>query len=271
MPSEEAPERCNLMSMRRLVARSISEIVAGVSFMREPANGLRVLMYHAIGTPALGDALGLFSLSRHRFKQHMTLLAGWQRGRVVEFDGAELEGDGCRVAITFDDGYLDNLDVAAPILSELGLPFTVFVTSEFVRSGKPDFLSPAALRTLASLPGARIGAHGANHVALTECDDSTLRNELTASRQYLEDVLGKEVRTLAYPYGAVDRRVRSAALAAGYRLGACSLAGVNNAQRDPLLLARTEIVTFDNERVFAQKLHGDWDWYRWRTQDPACN
>ncbi|WP_319245411.1 polysaccharide deacetylase family protein [uncultured Propionivibrio sp.] len=258
------------MNLRRFLARTISETVAGVSWIRQPTDGLRVLMYHAIGTPALGDTLGLFSLSPERFRQHMVLLAGWQRGRVVELDGSALNGNGCRVAITFDDGYSDNLEVAAPVLSELGLPFTVFVTSEFVRNGKPGFLSPNALRDLAALPGARIGAHGANHVALTQCDDTTLRNELTASRSYLENVLGSEIRTLAYPYGAADRRVRDAALAAGYCLGACSQAGVNPAARDPLLLARTEIVSFDNERVFAQKLNGDWDWYRWRTQDPAC-
>jgi peptidoglycan/xylan/chitin deacetylase (PgdA/CDA1 family) len=258
------------MNLRRLLARTISETVAGLSWIRPPAHGLRVLMYHAIGTPALGDTLDLFSLSPERFRQQMVLLADWKQGRVVEFDAAALNGNGCRVAITFDDGYLDNLEVAAPILSELGLPFTVFVASEFVRSGKAGFLSPSALRALATLPGAQIGAHGTNHVALTLCDDTTLRTELMSSRSYLEDLLGCEVRTLAYPYGAVDRRVRDAALAAGYSLGACSQAGLNSAARDPLLLARTEILSFDNERVFAQKLHGDWDWYRWRREDPAC-
>ncbi|MEY3720520.1 MAG: hypothetical protein RL618_1039, partial [Pseudomonadota bacterium] len=173
------------MKLRRFLARTISETVAGVSWLRPPADGLRVLMYHAIGAPALGDTLGLFSLSPERFRQHMALLAGWQQGRVVDFDAAALSGAGCRVAITFDDGYLDNLEVAAPILGELGLPFTVFVTSEFVRLGKTGFLSPDALRALAALPGAQIGAHGANHVALTQCDQATLRNELTSSRHYL--------------------------------------------------------------------------------------
>lgn len=258
------------MNLRRVIARTISEAVARVSWKLPPAKGLRVLMYHAIGTPAMGDKLGLFSLSPERFRQHMTLLAGWQHGRVVSLNADAVDGPGSRVAISFDDGYLDNLEVAASILCELELPFTVFVTSEFVRRGKPGFMSPSALRTLAGLPGARIGAHGANHVALTHCDDTSLRNELETSRSYLEDVLGREVRALAYPFGAADRRVRDAALAAGYRLGACSRAGINPPARDPLLLARTEIVAFDSKRVFAQKLHGDWDWYRWRTQDPAC-
>ncbi len=227
-------------------------------------------MYHSVGKQAFGDKRSIFSISPELFRHQMLYLAYWKEGRVVTFEDNSIIGTGCRVAITFDDGYLDNLEVAAPILCELGLPFTVFVTSEFVRSGKAGFLSQADLRVLAALPGAQIGAHGANHVALTHCDDHTLRNELVTSRSYLEDVLGREVRTLAYPYGAVDRRVRDAAVAAGYQLGACSLAGINLPERDPLLLARTEIVSFDSARVFPQKLHGYWDWYRWRTKDPAC-
>jgi peptidoglycan/xylan/chitin deacetylase (PgdA/CDA1 family) len=227
-------------------------------------------MYHSIGAQALGDNRALFSISPELFRRHMLYLSSWQGGRIVTFGGNSTIGTGCRVAITFDDGYLDNLEVAAPILCELGLPFTVFVTSEFVRNCKAGFLSPTSLRDLASLPGAQIGAHGANHVALTQCDDATLRNELKSSRQYLEDVLGREIRSLAYPFGAANRRVRDAALAEGYQLGACSLAGINLPARDPLLMARTEIVSYDSERVFAQKLHGYWDWYRWRTKDPAC-
>jgi len=258
------------MNFRRLIARSISEMVAGVSWMREPVGGLRVLMYHAIGSPALGDALGLFSLTPERFRRHMTTLANRAPESICQLDKAALGTNEARIVITFDDGYLDNLEVAAPILSELGLPFTVFVTSEFVRKGKAGFLCPVTLRMLAAVPGARIGAHGATHVALTQCDDQTLSNELNSSKHYLEDVIGCEVRTLAYPYGAANRRVRDAAEAAGYQLGACSQAGINQPERDPLLLARTEIVSYDDVRVFSQKLHGDWDWYRWRRQDPSC-
>jgi hypothetical protein len=85
----------------------------------------------------------------------------------------------------------------------------------------------------------------------------------------LEDLLGRPVIALAYPHGSVDHRVRQAAAAAGYQLGACSRSDVNTAGRDPLLLCRTEVVGADSQRVFSQKLNGAWDWTRWRSPDPA--
>jgi peptidoglycan/xylan/chitin deacetylase (PgdA/CDA1 family) len=41
------------------------------------------------------------------------------------------------VALTFDDGYVDNLTAALPLLQERGFPATVFVTTAYVGSGRP--------------------------------------------------------------------------------------------------------------------------------------
>jgi peptidoglycan/xylan/chitin deacetylase (PgdA/CDA1 family) len=231
---------------------------------------LRILLYHAIGSPALGDAHGLFSIRRDLFERQMDHLSAHYGVAVVGLDPDLHIESKTQIAISFDDGYQDNLNVAAPILISRGLPFTVFVTSDFVRNGRPGFLTPTALRELAAMPKARIGAHGATHVALSECDDPHLLEELRSSKQYLEDTIGREVLTMAYPYGAADRRVRAAVLAAGYRLAASSYANINDAARDRLVLGRTEVLGGDSLRVFRQKLHGDWDWRRWRTKDPAC-
>lgn len=257
------------MRMRRVIARTVSEVMAVGRWGCDPPAGLRVLLYHAIGSPALGDTYGLFSISPEEFTRQMDFLAAQYSGRISGLPSDVRIDSAVQVAISFDDGYEDNLTVAAPILAARGLPYTVFVTSEFVKHGRPGFLTPSGLRELAALPNVHIGAHGATHVALSACDDATLREELRASKQYLEDTLGQPVDTMAYPYGSADRRVREAVREAGYRLAVSSYALVNEASRDRLMLGRTEVLGGESLRVFQQRLHGDWDWYRWRMKDPA--
>jgi peptidoglycan/xylan/chitin deacetylase (PgdA/CDA1 family) len=63
------------------------------------------------------------------------------------------------VAVTFDDGYADNLELAAPIVVEHGIPATLFVAAELVDAGGPPWwdelaallLEPARLPPTLSL------------------------------------------------------------------------------------------------------------------------
>jgi len=212
------------------------------------------------------DPAGIFTVRPEEFNSHVKSLIESPRHEIVNFNESSKssEGQRLRIALTFDDGYKDNLYTVAPILVGHGIPFTVFVTSGFMQDERPDILSPAELRELADLPGVKIGSHGATHTPFTKLDDSTLANELTSSKKYLEDVTGNDVVAVSYPHGAVDLRVRYAVKNADYKIGACSRVDVNNNLSDPLVLCRTVILACDSQRVFLQKLYGDWDWYRWR-------
>jgi peptidoglycan/xylan/chitin deacetylase (PgdA/CDA1 family) len=55
------------------------------------------------------------------------LVEGFERRRLPER----------AVAVTFDDGYADNLEVAAPIMLEHGIPATLFVATELIDAGGP--------------------------------------------------------------------------------------------------------------------------------------
>lgn len=227
---------------------------------RPARSGCRVLMYHAIGSAAVGDARNLYSLNPQDFATQVGELAS-ASGAVSLEQGVR---DGQGIVITFDDGYRDNLATAAPLLVDARLPFTVFVVPAFVTSGERDYLSVADLRELARLPGATIGAHGYSHRPLTQCDDAALSDELAESRRWLEDLLGIAVTAMSYPHGAVDARVRDAAARAGYRLAASSRFGVYRAGDDPLWIPRTDIWAMDGIGRFRAKLAGHWDWMAWR-------
>jgi len=232
--------------------------------------GLRILTYHAVGTSIRGDRRLIYNIAPARFEEHMRHLAHNHGDELVGLDCSSPAGARLRIAMTFDDGYRDNLMVAAPRMSALGIPFTVFVCTGAVAGRRAGFLSPEEVRELATCPGATIGSHTVGHPRLTDCTEDRVKEELVGSKAYLEDLLGSKVDSLAYPHGAVNFRVRDMAELAGYRIGASTRFDINRDGRDPLLLCRTDIWADDGIRVLEEKLRGDWDWNRWRSADPAA-
>ena len=250
--------------------RGMSEIYGFTQSIHAPDPSCRILMYHSIGGEVIGDMLNVFSISPELFEKHIDYLA-IQRGKaIVDLDATHLNAkkNDC-LAITFDDGYKDNLYAAAPILDKYSYPYTVFVSTGLVESRSKYFLSPSDLRKLSELPNANIGAHSVSHVSLVNRNNRELENELVSSKHYIEDIIGMPVNAIAYPHGAVDKRVRDAAEKAGYKLGTCSYMYTNRSDRDQLLLSRTCILGIDSHHIFKQKIDGYWDWYRYLQRNPC--
>lgn len=255
------------MSWKHSVWRAVAAAKELASGPARPGPGLRVLGYHAVGTLIPGDPYGL-SCSPASFARQMELVASGRFGRAVALGGARLDGTSPELAVTFDDGYQDTLTSAAPVLAKLGLPFTVCVTPGLLDAGRPHLTWPE-LGELARVPGCEIGAHGLTHSRLDALEDAALARELAESRRRLEDAIGRKVAVMTWPHGAASRRTSAAAKAAGFARAGCSLYGLNNAGRDPLLLKRVEITGFDDEADFARKASGGWDWFARRQTDPA--
>ncbi|MGB6194692.1 MAG: polysaccharide deacetylase family protein, partial [Terracidiphilus sp.] len=97
------------------------------------------------------------------------------------------------------------------------------------------------------------GSHTLTHPWLPSLSDHDLQRELCDSKAKLEDLLGVEVSSFAYPYGGVDRRVRSAVAAAGYKLAFTALPG-SNLWNDPLCQNRADINDNCSRRDFTTAL-----------------
>ncbi len=151
------------------------------------------------------------------------------------------------VAVTFDDAEPSVLRLALPVLAELGLPGTVFVPVD--RIGGTG-LSWADLSTLAGA-GWEIGSHTLTHPRLPDLNEAALERELRGSREVIEDKLGLPCRSIAYPYGEVNARVRAAAARAGFTAG-CTTGGTLLVD-DPLLFPRVGVDGRDTLLTFRAK------------------
>jgi peptidoglycan/xylan/chitin deacetylase (PgdA/CDA1 family) len=79
--------------------------------------------------------------------------------------------------------------------------------------------------------GVELGAHSHSHPQLDTLGVDRAREELVLSRRLLEDALGTEVETFAYPNGYSSPRVRTLAREAGYR-AACGVKDTFSSERD---------------------------------------
>lgn len=189
-----------------------------------------VLMYHRVVQEARARP---FCVPVRRFEQQMNALATLQF-RVLPLDdlvGRLHLGDPLprrSVAITFDDGYVDTYQIAAPILARHQFAATVFLVADRM-GGHSDWDAGAAPAPLMSWKqaaelarqGIRIGSHTCTHAVLPRLPDDRLRAEVLESRRVLEARLGTPVHHFAYPYAETDARCQSAVRAAGYQ-GACA-------------------------------------------------
>jgi peptidoglycan/xylan/chitin deacetylase (PgdA/CDA1 family) len=93
-----------------------------------------VLMYHRVGEDAF-DPFGL-AVEPRRFRAQLERLGRLADVVTLEALMSAPPRGRPRVALTFDDGYLDNLEAAAPELERAGLPATLFAISGRLGAGE---------------------------------------------------------------------------------------------------------------------------------------
>jgi peptidoglycan/xylan/chitin deacetylase (PgdA/CDA1 family) len=118
-----------------------------------------------------------------------------------------------RIVLTFDDAWADNHANALGPLSRHHLPATLYVPSRLL--GMPGYMTRTQVLEMAAC-GVTIGAHSRTHADLPACSPSELEREVRGSKEDLEDLLGNQVASFAYPTGLLNDEVVAAVAAAGF-------------------------------------------------------
>lgn len=120
---------------KALVGSSVLRLASRLS-----APTAAILAYHSIAErPQLTDHIFGASTSQAQFEDHMKTLARKFRPvrleEVVEFATTGRQLPPGAVAVTFDDGFADNYDVALPILNHYGIPASFYIMVNAVENG----------------------------------------------------------------------------------------------------------------------------------------
>jgi peptidoglycan/xylan/chitin deacetylase (PgdA/CDA1 family) len=225
-----------------------------------PRAGARILTYHSVGA-RVHD----MNVTPANFAAQMEWLAA--NARVICLAEA---ADGCEgVAITFDDGYRDNLTNAAHVLRALRLTATCFICTGRM-GGVMDPCEDSAAGALMTWNEARelaasgidIGAHTMTHPHLSQLCEEDQRREIAESASMIAEQFGYNPEAFAYPYGSsADYNAASIRLVreAGFRYAVSNRYGVNPPGSDRWTLRRIWIDTTDTLDTFQAKVTGQLD------------
>lgn len=222
----------------------LPEYFSELSPLREHfQEGFPILCYHKIeSVPARARIKGLY-LEPALFRRQIQELGG--AGFSFSLPGPPFAPKA--IAVTFDDGFVTNLEAAAPEMRELGAQAINYLVAD--RIGKSSdwetaeggearpLMDEAQVRDwLAS--GNWIGAHTCSHPRLSKIPRARAREEIVSCKKKLEDRFARVIEHFAYPYGDYDDAVVDMVGEAGFKTACTMDRGVNDPATNPLRLKR---------------------------------
>ena len=197
-----------------------------------------------------------------------------------------LGGSDLEVMFTFDDGFSSNIKVAKEILSKYGIRGLFFITEDFIDKNIDDsylFALDRFFPARTTLPnpkhqyaamswgnvdwlldqGHSIGAHTRTHPNLRHIqDEDMIREEIVVSANRIEDRLGIDLISFAYPFGTLSSISKSAIVNAMHRFayGFSNVRGVVDESPSNHFIYRQNLVPNDPIWLVRAMIEGRLDW-----------
>lgn len=145
------------------------------------------------------------------------------------------------IILTFDDGYEDAYTTAFPALQKEGMKAVFYIVSQFVNT--PAYVTTEQVKDL-DKAGMEIGSHTINHADLSKQTETQQLRQLTESKQFLEQLIGKPVTAFCYPSGKYNETTLALDKKVGYTSATTTHPGVATGvhfNTDPYQLTRVRV------------------------------
>ena len=240
-----------------------------------------VIMYHrVINNPENEGVYGTY-IYEDMFKKHLQYLKD-KNYTVITFKDLDkigwrnrFEKDKKYIFITFDDGYKDNYDLAFPILKEFGFKATIFLMGsstynewDVKAGGEKEFplMSVEMIKEMQDY-GIEFGAHTFNHPKLNTLSNEEIEHQIVNVKKPLEEKIGKEIITFAYPYGILNDYAKEMAKKAGYTFALATDSGSVCLSDDLYQIRRIAIFPNTNLFSFKRKVAGNYNFIKIKREE----
>lgn len=243
------------LDLKKTVKSAVGRIADAVGTVdRHAAEAMTIVAFHRVNDELPEDGLTCrsekFTAFCRFFRKHFRVVTLNEQIEACR-QGRDMGGT---LSITFDDGYADNFLIAAPILAQMKIPATFFVTTGFIGSTivppwddalriPQRWMNWDQVRGLRSL-GFDIGCHGDRHLSLSATEPQIIRDDLETSREKLHRELGTRIGLFAYPFGGrgdISEHSRELVQQIGFDCCLSCFGGVNPVTSDPYRLRRVAI------------------------------
>lgn len=198
----------------------VSGVISSSLFSLKRNNKIKGLLFHSLSP---NHFLNTSTYHIKKFKKICSYLKENNYLTLTLKEANLSQSNSKAILLTFDDGLSSVYQYAFPVLLEYNIKATVFCTSGFIgkKSSWDVFSGNTHLNKeeikILSENGIEIGSHTKTHPYLPYLRVEEIVSELQDSKKELEDIIGKEVSSLSFPFGGFNKKIWNIAKEIGYR------------------------------------------------------
>lgn len=231
-----------------------------------------ILMYHRIINNDENKGVHTIYYDLNRFEEQLKYLKKNNYTTITFKELFSLNSSerkkGKYIILTFDDGYVDNYELLYPLLKKYDMKAVIYMVShleynkwdvEETGEKRFDLMSREQILEMHKSGLIEFGGHTMHHVKLNQFDERIQKEEIEGNKKYLEELLGENLYSFAYPFGYFNDVSKKLVKELGYKYGLATDSGPFYIEDDLYEIRRIGIFSDTNMSKFKRRVKGNYN------------